>query len=66
MQSQWQPIETVPQDRYVLLCRKTKGIKQPKIVIAYWSDSEYCFKVLMTSKEVLNPIAWMDLPEPVK
>jgi hypothetical protein len=59
---QWQPIETAPKDKYILLYRKAKN-SQVRIVIGYWSESEFCFKITMTTKEVLNPVCWMDLPD---
>lgn len=60
----WEPIETLPPNntQEVLFYRKIKNSKQPKIVIGRWVESEYCYCVQLTTKEVKDATHWMLLP----
>ena len=59
--NQWQPIETAPKDREILVYAPAYQDLRPLISVCKWHESAgFCID------ELRQPAHWMELPEPPK
>lgn len=58
----WQPIESAPKDRWILLFRRVRNIiSYESFYVGYYDDN---MGWVDTSERSIDPIYWMDLPPP--
>lgn len=58
----WQPIDTTPRDKEVLVAYRGPA-EDRYVAVAYWFSGEW---VISFDVERVKPYAWMPLPEPPK
>ena len=76
--SEWQPIETAPKDRRIMLALPKQKYGEKRVVFGIWNQDEYARKprpyfsydqsvsMGMVWTRDTQPIAWQEVPEPPK
>jgi hypothetical protein len=75
LMSEWQPIETAPKDRYILICEANEPAWAGNMFVAKWfgDDETACFWTsggpnggIDLEPRIYSFTHWMPLPEPPK
>ena len=64
--SQWQPIDSAPQDGTKVLAYTNDGYKYPLVCQCVWGDGAWWPDVWESPAEPLSPTHWMPLLTPPK